>query len=362
MQVEVLIYGYLAVCVAMIIFNIVCIFHFKRSDSKIEIYSAVFRNRIIKQIHSGTVDEAHKQYLAKKLKSSRNLQAFDITIDDIGREHHDSLKAYIHEITPVFVALTKRYAHKNEIEAAYFPYIIQKYKLFDEESAPQVIDTLLELVHSPSIYCRENALHAIYSIGSVEYVIAALRIVDINDYYHNRKLITDGLLSFSGNRDELHRELWRIIDEFSVQMQTTLMDYFRFCARDCDAEMLRRLTNEKYNNEIRYSAIRYFGKYPSDKAYDAILTLAGTLNDANWEYQAIASFALASYPGEKTVEVLKRNLGSRNWYVRVNASQSLEKLGLDYADLIDVFESNDRYAGEMMRYRLDRKKLTVTEA
>ena len=47
--------------------------------------------------------------------------------------------------------------------------------------------------------------------------------------------------------------------------------------------------------------------------------------------------------------------------MRFNASQSLDKLGMEYVDVVDVFESNDRYAGEMMRYRLEQKKLRERE-
>ena len=69
----------------------------------------------------------------------------------------------------------------------------------------------------------------------------------------------------------------------------------------------------------------------------------------------------AGYLCEKTEEVLKGLLHSRNWYVRYNASQSLDKLGVEYTDLIDVFEGEDRYAGEIMRYRLDQKKMKERE-
>ena len=57
------------------------------------------------------------------------------------------------------------------------------------------------------------------------------------------------------------------------------------------------------------------------------------------------------------MEVLKGALSSRNWYVRYNAAQSLGALGLDYTDLIDIFEGDDRYAEEMLRYRFDQNKL-----
>jgi hypothetical protein len=59
---------------------------------------------------------------------------------------------------------------------------------------------------------------------------------------------------------------------------------------------------------------------------------------------------------------LKDLLCDRNWYVRYNASDSLERLGVKYEEMIDVFEGGDRYASEMLRYRFDRKKLKEKEA
>ena len=59
--------------------------------------------------------------------------------------------------------------------------------------------------------------------------------------------------------------------------------------------------------------------------------------------------------------MLKKKLSSRNWYVRYNAAQALDMLGMEYADLIDVVQGEDRYASEIMRYHFDRKKLNERE-
>ena len=64
----------------------------------------------------------------------------------------------------------------------------------------------------------------------------------------------------------------------------------------------------------------------------------------------------------QTEEFLKDLLCDRNWYVRYNAADSLERLGVKYEEMIDVFEGGDRYASEMLRYRFDRKKLKEKEA
>ena len=61
MKVEILIYAYLAVCAAMIIFNIVCIFVFRKKDKNIEKRSIDFTDSIEEQFSKDTIDEADRK-------------------------------------------------------------------------------------------------------------------------------------------------------------------------------------------------------------------------------------------------------------------------------------------------------------
>lgn len=107
----------------------------------------------------------------------------------------------------------------------------------------------------------------------------------------------------------------------------------------------------------RFACLRYLGRYPYPPAYADLLRYATPSENARWEYAAIASSVLASYPGAETAAVLERNLYHPNWYIRFNASKSLEQLGFGYRDLIDVIEGHDRYASEILRYRFDVREL-----
>lgn len=362
MKVEILIYAYLAICAAMILFNIVCAFLFRRRDKKLVRRSKKLTEKIEDQIERGEVDAAHRRYLSKKLRKVNHLMAFDATLEAIYPKRPQEIKTYIEALSSVFVYLTLEYRKKNKLQAAYFPYIIKKYNVFHGQEISIIIDAMLELVRDSSMYCRENALQALYSIGNVESVVSALHILDSSLHYHHPKLITDGLLSFRGNVQKLSDRLWQQLPEFSVRMQVTILDYFRFHSGDHCVPMLRLLLDESQSEEVHYACIRYFGKYHYEPAYPHLLDLAENEQTARWEYTAIAASSLASYPAPRTNEALKRLLSSRNWFVRYNASQSLERLGLDYVDLIDVFEGDDRYAGEMMRYRFDQKKMRDKEA
>lgn len=360
MKVETLIYAYLAVCVSMILFNIVCIFIFRKKDKNIKKRSIDFTDIIEAQLDEQTVDEKHKNFLRKKLKKINHMMAFDETLEKLYAERPDDIKRYIADISSVFVFLTFKYNEKNHIQAAYFPYIIKKYHVFKGSGIPIVLDSLMELVKEENMYCRENALQALYSIGDADSVIKALKTLDKAGSFHHGKMITDGLLCFSGPVDELNQQLWENFDAFSAALKQAVLDYFRFSSGDHCEKMLQIMIDGGENQELRFSAIRYFAKYHYEPALAHLYSLA-TDDALVWEYRAIAASALGNYPAEQTEMLLKEFLCDPNWYVRYNAADSLERLGFQYEEMIDIFEGRDRYAAEMLRYRFDRKKLKETE-
>lgn len=361
MKVEILIYAYLAVCASMIAFNIACIIVVRYKDKKIDSCKIDFADEIKRCIENNGALEQHKKFLIKKLRRINNLMAFDKTLEELFPENPDEVKRYIDGLSPVFVYLSLEYLKKNKLQAAYFPYIIRKYRICSGQNISIITDTMLALVREPSLYCRQNAMQALNIIGDAASVVKALHIIDEYGYYHHSKLISDGLLEFSGNSKRLSDMLWREFPEFSEKMQLALLDYFRFSSGEHGERILHLLTTESPADEIAYSCIRYFGKYHYEPAFPYLLDFAEDTDGIHWEYAAITAAALASYPCEKTEEVLKSLLHSRNWYVRYNASLSLDAMGLDYTALIDIFDGEDRYAGEIMRYRLDQKKMKEKE-
>lgn len=361
MKVEILIYAYLAICVAMIMFNIVCIFVFRKKDKNIKKRTIDFTESIEEQLSKDTIDEAHKKFLRKKLKKINHMMAFDETLEKLYAQKPEQVQNYIMKLSSVFVFLTFKYSEKNKIQAAYFPYIIKKYNVFKGAYISIVTDSLMELVKEPNLYCRENALQALYSIGDAKSVIKALKTLDRIGGFHHSKMIADGLLSFSGERESLDKNLWQSFDDFSLTLKLPILDYFRFSSDAHKEKMLHIMNDKDENQELRFSAIRYFAKYHYEPALDGLYTFT-TENSPIWEYKAITATALRNYPSEKTEKILRDLLCDSNWYVRYNASESLEYLNVKYEEIIDIFEGGDRYASEMLRYRFDRKKLKKKEA
>ncbi len=360
MKIELMIYTYIAICISMIAYNIVYIFILRHREKALTSDSEQLKKRIAHQLETEMVDEKHQRFLRKKLQRTNYITAFDKALEQLYQERPEAVGRYLSRYFSVFVYLTEKYLTKDTLKIAYFPYLLHKYEILRYGEPESVTEMLYDLLRSVNIYCRENTLKALYSLQDAEVVVRALQIMDKNLSFHHPKLICDGLMEFHGDKDALKDALLRTFEGYSVEMRLNITNYFRFGNIRCDELMESLLTDEKADAELRYSAIRYFEKFPSESVREFLQQLAENKEGRNWEYQAIASSALKSYPGDVTFRILVQNLSNRQWHVRQNSAISCEKLGYTYHDLLQVFDGNDRYAREIMRYRLDRKRSEET--
>lgn len=318
MFVQILIYVYLGICAGMILFNIVTALLSQRREHRsfragIRLELAVERE-LDHLALTGEVNEEHLRYMERRLRRVNGMAAFDAALECLCVRRPELTRSYLTALNGVMIALAED-------------------------------------------YCRENAMQALYTAGDAQIIVRALRIIDASSLYYHSKLLSDGLLNYTGDTWELADALWEAFDAFQPWMQVTLLNYFRFSSGAYCEKIHALLNDGARDDEVRFSCLRYLGHYPYPPAYADLLRYATPSENARWEYAAIASSVLASYPGAETAAVLERNLYHPNWYIRFNASKSLEQLGFGYRDLIDVIEGHDRYASEILRYRFDVREL-----
>ena len=262
MKIETMIYVYIAICVSMIAYNIVYVFVLRHREKTLFSNSEKLKKIICDEIEKikagGAVSQKHKDFLCKKLDRTAGITAFDKALEKIFENEPEMVDRYLLDTFSVFEHLTHRYITKDTIKIAYFPYILHKYQILKHFESERLIDALFDLLRSVNVYCRENTIKAIYSMKNPDMTVSALKILDKNLSFHHPKLICDGLLEYKGDKDVLKDKLFAQFKGFSVQMRVNILNYFRFGNIRCDREMLKMLTDEKENNEIRFSAIRYF--------------------------------------------------------------------------------------------------------
>ena len=270
-------------------------------------------------------------------------------------------REYICQTAPDIVSLTASYRKKDNIAHMFYVFMLKKYGYLRHCYTSELIANLRDLLDDGDSTCAEGILLAVYQIGNPEITLEILKQADRFDRFLHPKIISDGLLSFAGDSTVLQVLLLDHLSEFSETMQVNLLNYLRFASGAHCAYMLQILQTPEAYDEVRFSCIRYLGKYPYEPAYPLLLRLASGEQEKRIEYAIVALAVLRHYPCQETIDVLRMKTNHPNWFVRYNATESLEFLGIEYQDLIDIFDGNDHFARDMLQYKFDQRYILNQE-
>lgn len=356
MHIEYIIYGYGLICVSMLVFNVVYSLYLQNSQRRLTHKSLAMdreTERQLARIREGeAITPSHRNTVLHYLSRIGDLMAFEAMMGDRDRQE-PTLQRYMEALTPTFLQLTVIYREREDMQAAYYCHFLTRHLYC---SSPAMLADfrreVLAYLDKPGLYCRVHALRAICAFGDVQGVIDALILLKERPGASlHTKVLVEVLLTFQGDGTQLIEALWQHFDRFSLPMQRALLDFMRFYGGQCQDEMLNILQDAERNQELRFAAMRYFGKFPAAAAQAPLLAFLQDTAPGHWEYAAIAASVLAAYEGERVDEALAQAMHNSNWYVRYNAAASLEKHGLSEAQLLAV-AGDDAQAREMLRYRL----------
>lgn len=360
---EIILYAYGIICVSMIIFNLTYNAILNSSDRRMDRADRHFSKAIeyqLNRIRNGEeVEEKYIKKLYRQLLYVNNLLVFDRAMDELlpVQSKEPAVQEYHRMLEPVFLRLALEYEHRENVQAAYFAYFLSKHRCRIQRGEDSIQTILVGYMRKDNLYCRINALAALYVFGSAENIVKAVKLQDrMRSFFHD-KVLTDGLLSFTGDHRYLVQLLWASYRQFSTRTKLAVLNYIRYKSGDYKEEFFKIMMDAGADKELRLSAVRYFGKYQYEPAREQLMSFARDRNPNNWEYAAVSVSCLARYCGDDVVELLTEAVHSSNWYVRSNAADSLEAHGLDYSDLLRVVGGHDRYAREMMMYRLDARRI-----
>lgn len=357
MNIEILMFFYMGVCASMILFNCAVLVinvlrkkQINKSDRRLE---PKIRAQLERLEWGEGLEEGHLEQMNKIFKKVAKLGRFEDSMDVLRNEKPGLCQSYIKALGPCFVSGAADYFKRDTMEATYFAWLIRKYEAAEKENRDFWTKEIRALLQRPSIYCRENALNILYCMGNAADVVDALLLLDERHVFHHSKLIHDGLLKFGGDKNDLLKEIWGVFERFSAAMQVTLISYMRMASAECCEQVFEVMMRLNQDDEVYFACMRYFGKIHYEPAYPVLLDALSKPDGRRWERAAIAATVLRNYPSEGSVDVLVQALHSSNWYIRNNAAETLESFGLTYADMVEVFEGNDRYAREILQYWMD---------
>ena len=362
MGVEVMIYLYGAVCVSMIGFNVIYTIVLRGSQPRMQRRARRLQWGVQRQMarleRGEKVEERYLRRLERKLRRVKNLIAFDRVLRPLTQKEADPwVQAFLTQIQPCILYLALAYQKRENMQAAYFSYFLSRYMLHKQMPIQTLQEVLLEYMAKDNLYCQVNALQALCAFGSADHILDALARQDGGKVFLHEKILTEALLSFTGDHEQLIALLWARLDTFTPHTQLGILNYIRFRTGAYTREMFELMQDPSRDKEVRLAAIRYFGRYPYPPALDPLLAFARDQDPLQWEYATVSVSALARYQGPLVIEALKEALHSANWYVRYAAAAGLEAQGASYEDLLDIVSGSDRYAREMMTYRLESRRI-----
>ena len=363
MMIERLTFLYMYVCLCIILFNMVFNLY-----TKIQPRALYHKKKMLKELLTHEIyreDEAKRQVLKtkliKRLKNTGYLKAFHEALVDM-----EATKLSIDWILigEVISDLSYFYRDKKAEKKAYFAYLVYFFDLNHKietntcslkEARARLSRILMTFLWEDSIYARDNAFKAVMSLGIEEDALKALKIMDKRTGQHNGKLIQNHLLNFTGNHQKLADSLYDDLEAFTWSIQAAVINYLRMVPAEYVSHeaywegLYKLLCDEKQHKEVRLALIRYFKKYYYLPVRETLIEYVQSKKEEKWEFAAVAAMALGSYEGNEKDEALTEALASSNWYIRLNAAESLINKGYSYEQLMQ--SGLDKYACDMLTYR-----------
>ncbi len=319
-------YIYIFILFAMIVFNVLCVYIRKIND-----YNIIKKQKKIQLL----IDKNNIKVLRRKLKHTSYLIAFS----------YCNLRNDV-KYTYLFNKLLIIYNKKSVIEKTYFVYVLSKYPSM-YNSNNQIIKFLINNSFSNSLYLSENCLKALYKTANPTYILKAFKKMNYENCNHHYKLLSDGLLTYEGDKNKLCSLFLENYEEFNSNYRLAIINYFNRIDIDLSKDLFNILLNEQ-DKEVRIALIRYFGNHKYNLVKEQLIKY--TKDD--FEYAVVSIQALKNYNGIDVIDTLKNNLTNSNWYVRNRAAEVLV-YKLPKKEIAELLKIDDKYAKNALKYQLE---------
>ena len=324
------IYFHIGICILLILFEITWMQYMKIHAIKLKVDTEKYKKQIQEQINyiklTGQIRKKHCRILRMKLRNINNLMAYEKAYSEMMQ--NEDIGLYRRKMLYTFLRLAIYYSgRKNETEKAYYAYIIGKYfKNLESEYVLSVfIGALYRILECKSIYCKINAMDAIYSIGTTEHIIRAISIINKNQYTYNQVLLANGLKTVENDRQRLAEELFNRFDEYNKDIQISIIKFlsdFRYINEDL---ILEKLQNSRTAVDVRCEIMRYFQKNNNEKAKKYLMERLNNEKIVANDLIIKAIGTLGYYEEKEVHQLLNKLKESSDDLIKESVYRSLEK-------------------------------------
>ncbi len=356
-NVNTLMYGYLYICVFLLLYNIIYIFRSKLIKKIHQDKKRDWEKQILYQfIHLNNDDQIsdeHRLKLLKKLVKINELLPYHDALESL--KEQPNFSKYIENLGTIYQQLAYSYSKKDNMKRAFFAYFIANYPVKSSDNE-MLITILLGYLDDSTIYCRENVLKAMCTLGNEQAVENTLSLFNQNQWFHHQKLVADNLAKFTGNQESLMKQLWKHKNDWNENIMVAIVQFISLANGSFQETFFAYLNDDRGQIEIKLAILRYFRTHYYQPVVPLLYAYLNE-NDYNENLTIVAAFVLDHYPSKQTIAVLKQALYHPNWYVRYNSASSLINLKVSLSDLNDVLNGEDRYAKEILTYMYEKEVL-----
>ena len=163
----------MAICICLLLFNLVYFardfFKRKRDPEMVRKYM----NKLCEMLETSGVEkisQKEEKFWTRKLSKSSGLILFQQAVEELeAKGKQEDIEKWVRNNRDLFYKLSSAYMKKRGMEKALMAYIIEQHHLCGPGARDPFALQMEWLVSDHSIYCRENALYALYAGGQPEH-------------------------------------------------------------------------------------------------------------------------------------------------------------------------------------------------
>ncbi len=348
-----LLFLYIFTCITLILFNSAYMLLSNYNKRKKNRHTNWWKKSIEKQmdiLNSGdSIELKHSTLLERRLLNSEHLIAYALALDEL-RDNGLDTEKYMFQNYKSIVLLANKYKGKEVYEKAFFAYFISKNPPCDGKEYNSLIEILLTYIDNSNMYCRENLLKALYRIGNLQSVENAFLLMNEHNYFHHNKLLSDGLMTFTGDKETLAVNLYGYFEQWDENILISVIKFITMSSDKFKDQFISLLKEGNLKIEVHLAIIRYFRENIHEPARQILIDYLKDEDISDENIKIVSASVLEKYPGDETILVLKEALKNHNWYIRYNAAASLIRLNVSSMIIKEIFNDNDLYAKEIIAY------------
>lgn len=351
---------YIFICIMLFLFNIGFLMIKNIKKEKLLSKNRDIEEKLISELKKDSenngFNRAFKKYISREIEKTKNL----MVIIELLETNKSIPKKAIEELREIIFEKKEIYKNKVEMEKAYYPYALSLLDYDNRKFTRTEKGKIVDFLECKSVYTFINTMELIYKISDLELLEMALNKVNKSEIFYHKKLLVDGMMKYTGNRDDLVESIKRNFHLYNDELKESLVDFCRMKKLNIEDLCLANLYKENnIYSEVRYSSMRYFISNKNESAREYCLNLLKRDNPY-WIDKMLSIQILSRYDDDAIAyENIKENITDRNWYVRNAAIKYVHNHHIDREEIFKIMEKHDKFANEELLYEYKDDKETA---